>query len=108
MTSEALKTYFEQKFGKVCYISLPKFKSSHQLKGFAFVEFEEKATAKKAIEFYEDDKNSEFIMGKFPKSHKIITDLEKKIQKAQQSRKFHNTLSNDCKVINLEANFFKC
>ena len=71
-----MKKYFE-KFGKVCYISLPKFehfffiipnfrlaiiklnsnliffgrfKTSNQLKGFAFIEFGTKDEAKKAVE----------------------------------------------------------
>ncbi len=49
-TSEALKDFFEKKFGKVSYISLPKFKTSFQLKGFAFVEFEDKESTKQALE----------------------------------------------------------
>lgn len=48
VTNELLKKHFESKFGKVCYISMPKYKTSHQLKGFAFVEFEEVECAKKA------------------------------------------------------------
>ncbi len=66
---------------------MPKFKTSFQLKGFAFVEFEEKACAKKAVKFYENDENTAEIVGKFPKSHKIKTDLEKKILKVKESRK---------------------
>ena len=45
----SLKKQFEQ-FGDVSYISLPKFKSSDDLRGFAFIEFSEKESAKKAIE----------------------------------------------------------
>ena len=51
MNSDSLKKYFEQ-FGKISYISLPKFKSSDQPRGFAFIEFSEKESAKKAVEVY--------------------------------------------------------
>ena len=49
VTNESLKKHFEKKFGRVCYISMPKFKTSFQLKGFAFIEFEEKSCAKEAV-----------------------------------------------------------
>jgi La-related protein 7 len=49
MNSDSLKKYFEQ-FGKISYISLPKFKSSDQSRGFGFIEFNEKESAKKAVE----------------------------------------------------------
>jgi len=67
---------------------MPKFKTSFQLKGFAFVEFEEKSCGKQAAKFYENQKNTQEIVGKFPKSHKIKTDLEKKILKVKESRRF--------------------
>lgn len=72
------------------YISVPKFKSSHELKGFAFVEFEEKNCAKEAVKFFENAKATEEIVGKFPKSHKIITDLEKKIAKVKESIAYYD------------------
>lgn len=50
-TLATLKTHFEQ-FGKVSYISVPKFKSTSGLKGFAFVEFEDKSSAKRALEVF--------------------------------------------------------
>uniref|UniRef100_A0A8D9EY10 La-related protein 7 n=3 Tax=Cacopsylla melanoneura TaxID=428564 RepID=A0A8D9EY10_9HEMI len=40
------------KFGKVTYVSLPKFKATGKLKGFAFVEFSCKEEAEKALEAY--------------------------------------------------------
>lgn len=82
-----MKNHFQNEFGKVSYISLPKFKTSSELKGFAFIEFEDKATAKEAIKFYHNEKYIEEIIGKFPKSHKIITDLEKKIARIKDSGK---------------------
>ena len=53
ITNDLLKKYFEEKFGKVSYISMPKYKTSHQFKGFAFVEFEEVECAKKAYKVNE-------------------------------------------------------
>lgn len=82
-TLDILKKHFEEKFGTVSYISLPKFKSSHHLKGFSFIEFSKKKYAKKAIKYYAS--SNEFdIVGKFPKSHKIITDLQKKIKNVEE------------------------
>lgn len=49
VTYEQLKSYFEQ-FGKISYISLPKFQTTNQPKGFAFIEYDQKKDAKKAIE----------------------------------------------------------
>lgn len=49
LTNEELKTYFEQ-FGKISYISLPKFQTTNQPKGFAFIEFDQKSDSKRAIE----------------------------------------------------------
>lgn len=39
------------------------------------------------FKFFENAKATEEIVGKFPKSHKIITDLEKKIAKVKESSK---------------------
>ncbi|KAI5739342.1 hypothetical protein M8J77_018089 [Diaphorina citri] len=50
---EAEHDYIESvfsKYGKVTYVSLPKFKSTGKLKGFAFVEFSTKEEAAKALE----------------------------------------------------------
>lgn len=35
--------------GKVCYISLPRYKTTKEIKGFAFIEFDSKQSAKNAI-----------------------------------------------------------
>jgi RNA recognition motif-containing protein len=49
-----LKSYFEQ-FGKVSYISLPKFQSSNEPKGFAFVEFESEENALNVVKVKSDE-----------------------------------------------------
>lgn len=47
-THESLKELFSR-FGKVVYVSLPRYKKSRQLKQFAFVEFENKESIMEAI-----------------------------------------------------------
>lgn len=47
-THESLKELFSR-FGKVVYVSLPRYQKSRQLKQFAFVEFENKESIIKAI-----------------------------------------------------------
>ena len=51
ITNDDVKSYFE-KFGKVSYISLPKYRTTNQLKGFGFIEFLNKEDAKKAVEVF--------------------------------------------------------
>ena len=46
--------------GKVTYVSLPKYKSTGDSKGFAFVEFEDTEGARKACEVYLSDNLSTF------------------------------------------------
>lgn len=48
ISNDKLKKLFKS-FGEISYISLPKFKSSFQSKGFAFIEFKEKSSAKNAL-----------------------------------------------------------
>lgn len=40
------------KCGNVVYVSIPRYKSTHDSKGFAFVEFEKEEEAQKAIEVF--------------------------------------------------------
>lgn len=42
------------KCGNVVYVSVPRYKSSGDSKGFAFVEFEKKEEASNAIEVFEN------------------------------------------------------
>lgn len=90
-TNESIKAHFEQ-FGKICYISLPKFKTSNEFKGFAFLEFEDKSGAKQALEHFANlsggrvyDHNS---IGKFPKFNAQIVNLEKKIAATNKESKY--------------------
>ena len=46
---EWVQSVFER-FGTVSYVSLPKYKSTGDIKGFAFVEFEDEDSARKACE----------------------------------------------------------
>lgn len=56
MEHEFIEKVFSR-FGKVTYVSLPKFKSTGKLKGFAFVEFATKEEANKALEVNDEKKN---------------------------------------------------
>lgn len=51
-THEWLSTIFS-KFGKVAYVSLPRYKHNRLIKGFAFVEFEKESEAQAVLEFFE-------------------------------------------------------
>ncbi|RNA28703.1 la-related 7-like [Brachionus plicatilis] len=85
LTNEDFKTYFEQ-FGKISYISLPKFQTTNQPKGFAFIEFDQKSDSKRAIEAFNDQsgEQDDKPIGKFPKCNAQIIELEKKIKKLKQ------------------------
>ena len=48
ISNDNLKKMFDS-FGEISYISLPKFKSTSQSKGFAFIEFKQKSSAKNAV-----------------------------------------------------------
>ncbi len=43
-----------QKFGKVNYVSLPKYKKSGKIKGFGFVEFADPEALEKAVQTYQE------------------------------------------------------
>lgn len=51
-THEWLSSIFSQ-FGKIAYVSLPRYKRDRQIKGFAFVEFEKESEAQAALAFFE-------------------------------------------------------
>ena len=48
---ESIKSSFER-FGKVAYVSLPRYKKSRQIKQFGFVEFEDQESIGKAIQSF--------------------------------------------------------
>jgi RNA recognition motif-containing protein len=50
-THESLKAKFLE-FGPVAYVSIPKFRNSSRVKGFAFVEFESKETVRKVLDSF--------------------------------------------------------
>lgn len=50
-THESLKAKFAE-FGPVAYVSIPKFKNSPRIKGFAFVEFESQDTVRKVMDSF--------------------------------------------------------
>lgn len=52
-THDWLSSIFS-KFGKVAYVSLPRFKHNRMIKGFAFVEFEKESDAQAALTFFEE------------------------------------------------------
>ncbi|XP_066256466.1 la-related protein 7 [Euwallacea similis] len=52
-THESLSQLFSD-FGKVIYVSIPKYKHNRANKGFAFIEYETRLEAQTAISFFED------------------------------------------------------
>ena len=59
-TVEAIETVFG-KYGRVVYVSLPKFKRDGKVKGFAFVQFDKAEAAKKALDSMCDDKGESAV-----------------------------------------------
>lgn len=51
-THEWLSSVFS-KFGKVAYVSLPRYKHNRLIKGFAFIEFDKESEAQAVLEFFE-------------------------------------------------------
>lgn len=51
-THEWLSSVFS-KFGKVSYVSLPRYKHNRLIKGFAFIEFDKESEAQAVLEFFE-------------------------------------------------------
>ena len=64
--------------GKILYVSLPRFKKSRQLKGFAFVEFDCESVAKKACDLYAPKQDSDSGLAKFPNTNKQLESLRKR------------------------------
>ena len=64
-TVEAIETAFE-KYGRVVYVSLPKFKRDGKAKGFAFVQFEKAEEAKKALDSMCDDEGESAVKSMDP------------------------------------------
>ncbi|XP_078576254.1 la-related protein 7-like isoform X1 [Branchiostoma floridae x Branchiostoma japonicum] len=70
VTHEWIKTTFSV-CGKVAYISLPRFKTSGDTKGFAFIEFEKQEEAEKACKMLNNPPDHMVgKMGVFPKTRK--------------------------------------
>jgi len=93
VTHDLLKRIFSR-CGKVCYISLPKYKTTKEIKGFAFIEFDSRQSAKNAIKMMNEPANEkeedeveeedEKHVGMFPKYNKQLIHLEEKLMKTHQ------------------------
>uniref|UniRef100_G1NEP5 La-related protein 7 n=1 Tax=Meleagris gallopavo TaxID=9103 RepID=G1NEP5_MELGA len=88
-------SWIERVFGKcgnVVYVSIPRYKSTGDPKGFAFVEFETKEQAEKAIEFLNNPpEEAPRKPGMFPKTVKnkpvpALNTKEKKKKKKKKSK----------------------
>jgi len=55
------------KYGKVLYTSIPRYKSTNDIKGFAFVEFDTVESAENACQCLGTEDKS--VVGRFPKTH---------------------------------------
>ena len=64
-TVEAIETAFG-KYGRVVYVSLPKFKRDGKVKGFAFVQFDKAEEAKKALDSMCGDKGETAVKSMDP------------------------------------------
>merc|ERR1712156_200444 len=58
VTNDSLKKLFNDKYGPVDYVSLPRYKHNRAVKGFAFIEFANISGAEAAIKAFEDEKAS--------------------------------------------------
>uniref|UniRef100_A0A8D0CG16 La-related protein 7 n=1 Tax=Salvator merianae TaxID=96440 RepID=A0A8D0CG16_SALMN len=109
-------SWIERVFGKcgnVVYISIPRYKTTGDPKGFAFVEFETKEQAEKAIEFLNNPpEDAPRKPGMFPKTvkNKIVPTLppkekKKKKKKKSKTKKENNQQSTaERKDLNVVAN----
>ncbi|ETE70748.1 La-related protein 7 [Ophiophagus hannah] len=103
-------SWIERVFGKcgnVVYVSIPRYKTSKDPKGFAFVEFETKEQAEKAIEFLNNPpEDAPRKPGMFPKTIKnkavptlptsdsTVVEEKKKKKKKKSKTKKENSQSN--------------
>ncbi|NXU55924.1 LARP7 protein, partial [Turnix velox] len=111
-------SWIERVFGKcgnVVYISLPRYKSTGDPKGFAFVEFETKEQAEKAIEFLNNPpEEAPRKPGMFPKTVKNkpvptlndsnSTPVEEKKKKKKKKSKIKKESSTQMAVETKESN----
>jgi len=58
VTNDSLKKMFNDKYGAVDYVSLPRYKHNRAVKGFAFIEFSNTSGAEATIKAFEEDKDS--------------------------------------------------
>ncbi|CAD5122348.1 DgyrCDS10785 [Dimorphilus gyrociliatus] len=72
------------RFGNVVYVSLPRFKSTGDLKGFGFVEFETVEAATRAVSQVNSDPHG---IGRFPRMCKQGKILEKQIEEISKEVK---------------------
>ncbi|XP_026524495.1 la-related protein 7 isoform X2 [Notechis scutatus] len=108
--------WIERVFGKcgnVVYVSIPRYKTSKDPKGFAFVEFETKEQAEKAIEFLNNPpEDAPRKPGMFPKTIKnkavptlptsdstVVEEKKKKKKKKSKTKKENNQSNTGAKDV---------
>uniref|UniRef100_A0A0K8RUZ4 La-related protein 7 n=1 Tax=Crotalus horridus TaxID=35024 RepID=A0A0K8RUZ4_CROHD len=118
-------SWIERVFGKcgnVVYVSIPRYKTSKDPKGFAFVEFETKEQAEKAIEFLNNPpEDAPRKPGMFPKTVKnkvvptlptsdsaITEEKKKKKKKKSKTKKENSQQSNTGAKDVCMASFTEC
>ena len=57
VTNDSLKKMFNEKYGAVDYVSLPRYKHNRAVKGFAFIEFSNRSGAEATIKAFEGEKD---------------------------------------------------
>ncbi|KAF7271039.1 hypothetical protein GWI33_016005 [Rhynchophorus ferrugineus] len=102
---ETLSQIFSD-FGKVVYVSIPKYKHNKENKGFAFIEYESEEQATEAITFFESigckissEKNPEDLQSILTFEH--VETAENQV-KSSKKRKVSLEDSNDAKKIKID------